>query len=53
MAKYSIHTNVENRFQRADTDTQTAVTTAGDHEFDHHYVKDAAADHDESSYFRT
>ncbi|MCQ4335064.1 ISH6 family transposase [Salinirubellus sp. GCM10025818] len=46
------HGNGENRFQRAGTDTRTAVTTAGEHEFDLHYVKDTAADHDESSYFR-
>ena len=46
------HGNGENRFQRAGTDTRTAVTTAGEHEFDLHYVKDTAADHDESNYFR-
>ena len=42
------HGNGENRFQRAGTDTRTAVTTAGEHEFDLHYVKDTAADHDEN-----
>jgi len=46
------HGNGEQRFQRAGTDTRTAVTTAGEHEFDLHYVEDTAADHDESSYFR-
>ena len=44
--------NGDRRFQRAGTDTRTAVTTAGEHEFDLHYVEDTAADHDESSYFR-
>ncbi len=46
------HGNGNQRFQRAGTDTRTAVTTAGEHEFNLHYVKDAAADADESSYFR-
>jgi len=46
------HGNGDQRFQRAGTDTRTAVTTAGEHEFDLHYVKDTATDHDESSYFR-
>ena len=46
------HSNGDQRFQRAGTDTRTAVTTAGEHEFDLHYVEDTAADHDESSYFR-
>jgi len=46
------HGNGDQRFQRAGTDTRTAVTTAGDHEFDLHYVEDTAADHNESSYFR-
>jgi hypothetical protein len=46
------HGNGDRRFQRAGTDTRTAVTTAGDHEFDLHYVEDTAADHHESSYFR-
>ena len=46
------HGNGDQRFQRAGTDTRTAVTTAGDHEFDLHYVEDTAADQDESSYFR-
>lgn len=44
--------NGDRRFQRAGTDTRTAVTTAGEHEFDLHYVEDTAAGHDESSYFR-
>ncbi len=46
------HGNGNQRFQRAGTDTRTAVTTAGEHEFTLHYVEDTAADHDESSYFR-
>jgi len=46
------HGNGDLRYQRAGTDTRTAVTTAGEHEFDLHYVEDTAADHDESSYFR-
>jgi len=46
------HGNGDQRFQRAGTDTRTAVTTAGEHDFDLHYVEDTAADHDESSYFR-
>jgi secreted trypsin-like serine protease len=46
------HGNGDQRFQRAGTNTRTAVTTAGDHEFTLHYVEDTAADHDESSYFR-
>ena len=50
--KKHAHGNGEQRFQRAGTDTRTAVTTAGEHEFDLHYVKDTAANHDESSYFR-
>jgi len=50
--KKHAHGNGEQRFQRAGTDTRTAVTTAGEHEFDLHYVEDTAADHDESSYFR-
>ena len=44
--------NGQQRFQRAGTDTRTAVTTAGEHEFPLHYVKDTAADQGESSYFR-
>ena len=44
--------NGSRRLQRAGTDTRTTVTTAGEHEFDLHYVKDTAADPDESSYFR-
>lgn len=44
--------NGEKRFQRAGTDTRTAVTTAGEHEFNLHYVEDTAAGSDESSYFR-
>jgi len=46
------HGNGNQRYQRAGTDTRTAVTTAGEHEFTLHYVRDTAADHDESSYFR-
>jgi len=46
------HGNGTQRFQRAGTDTRTAVTTAGENEFDLHYVKDTAADPDEASYFR-
>jgi hypothetical protein len=49
--KYA-HGNGNQRFQRAGTDTRTAVTTAGEHEFSLHYVEDTAADHGESSYFR-
>jgi len=44
--------NGQQRFQRAGTDTRTAVTTAGEHEFSLHYVEDTDADHDETSYFR-
>ncbi|MFC4987094.1 ISH6 family transposase [Saliphagus infecundisoli] len=44
--------NGDHRFQRAGTDTRTAVTTAGEHEFSLHYVEDTAAGHDQSSYFR-
>ncbi|SDK20167.1 hypothetical protein SAMN05216226_1421 [Halovenus aranensis] len=46
------HGNGEKRFQRRGTDTRTAVTTAGEHEFSLHYVEDTAAEQDESSYFR-
>jgi hypothetical protein len=46
------HGNGDQRYQRAGTDTRTAVTTAGEHEFTLHYVRDTAADQDESSYFR-
>ena len=46
------HGNGEKRFQRRGTDTRTAITTAGEHEFSLHYVEDTAAGHDESSYFR-
>ena len=46
------HGNGDQRFQRAGTDTRTAVTTAGEHEFALHYVEDTATNHDESSYFR-
>lgn len=42
----------DRRFQRAGTDTGTAVTTASEHEFELHYVEDTAADHDKPSYFR-
>ena len=40
--------NGENRYQRAGTDDRTITTTAGEHEFDLHYVHDT----DENSYFR-
>lgn len=50
--KKHAHGNGDQRFQRRGTDTRTAVTTAGEHEFSLHYVEDTAADHDESSYFR-
>ena len=46
------HGNGEQRFQRRGTDTRTAITTAGEHEFSLHYVEDTAAEQDESSYFR-
>lgn len=46
------HGNGEQRFQRTGTDTRTAVTTAGEHKFSLHYVKDTAAEQDKSSYFR-
>jgi len=46
------HGSGDQRFQRAGTDTRTAVTTAGEHEFSLHYVEDTAASPDESSYFR-
>jgi len=46
------HGNGDQRFQRAGTDTRTAVTTAGEHEFSLHYVEDTAASPDESSYSR-
>ena len=45
------HGNGEHRFQRAGTDTRTAVTTAGEHKLDLHYVEDTAAEQDEASYF--
>ena len=44
--------NGDNRFQRASTDTRTAVTTPGEHEFSLHYVEDTAAGHHEPSYFQ-
>ena len=46
------HGNDNRQFQRAGTDTRTAVTTAGEHEFDLHYIEDTAADQDESGYFQ-
>jgi hypothetical protein len=46
------HGNGTRRFQRRGTDTPTAVTTAGEHEFSLHYVEDTAVDQDDSSYFR-
>lgn len=44
--------NGSQRFQRAGTDTRQAVTTAGEHEFTLHYLKDTAVDQDTTSYFR-
>jgi hypothetical protein len=46
------HGNGDRRFQRAGTDTRTAVTTAGGHDFTLSYVEDTAAAQDEASYFR-
>jgi hypothetical protein len=46
------HGNGDQRFQRAGTKTRTTVTTAGEHEFTLHHVKDTTADHNETSYFR-
>jgi len=46
------HGNGDKRYRRAGTDTRTAVTTAGEHEFILHDVRDTAADQDESSYIR-
>ena len=42
----------DRRFQRAGTTTRTAVTTAGEHEFTLHHVKDTAATEDDPTYFR-
>ena len=44
--------NGDCRFQRAGTSTRTAVTTAGEHEFTLHHVKDTAATGDDPTYFR-
>ncbi|MHC3439992.1 ISH6 family transposase [Natrialbaceae archaeon A-gly3] len=44
--------NGDRRFQRAGTTTRTAVTTAGEHEFTLHHVKDTAATDDDPTYFR-
>jgi len=45
--------NGDCRFQRAGTSTRTAVTTAGEHEFTLHHVKDtAAATGGNPTYFR-
>ncbi|MFC4246488.1 ISH6 family transposase [Natribaculum luteum] len=44
--------NGDRRFQRAGTSTRTAVTTAGEHEFTLHHVKDTAATGDNPTYFR-
>lgn len=44
--------NGDRRFQRAGTTTRTAVTTAGEHEFTLHHVKDTAATEDDPTYFR-
>ncbi len=46
------HGNGDRRFQRAGTTTRTAVTTAGEHEFTLHHVKDTAATEDDPTYFR-
>jgi hypothetical protein len=40
------------RFQRAGTTTRTAVTTAGEHEFTLHHIKDTAATDGGPTYFR-
>lgn len=45
------HSNGDQRFQRAGTDTRTATTTAGEHEFSLHHVRDTAADTDETGGF--
>ena len=44
--------NGDRRFQRAGTTTRTAVTTAGEHEFTLHHVKDTAATDSDPTYFR-
>ncbi|TMT81386.1 ISH6 family transposase [Haloterrigena sp. H1] len=44
--------NGDCRFQRAGTSTRTAVTTAGEHEFTLHHVKDTAATDGNPTYFR-
>jgi len=44
--------NGNRRFQRAGTTTRTAVTTAGEHEFTLHHVKDTAGTDDDPTYFR-
>jgi hypothetical protein len=44
--------NGNKRFQRRGTKLRSAVTTAGEHDLNLHYVEDTAADHDEESYFR-
>jgi len=40
----SVFFHSDKRFQRAGTTTRSAVTTAGDHEFTLHYVKDTTDD---------
>ena len=44
--------NGDERFQRRGTKSRSAVTTAGEHDFDLHYVEDTAADPEENAYFR-
>ena len=44
--------NGDRRFQRAGTTSRTAVTTAGEHEFTLHHVRDTAATDAEPTYFR-
>src|SRR5699024_932395 len=44
--------NGDERFQRRGTKQRSAVTTAGEHDFDLHYVEDTAADPEEDAYFR-
>jgi hypothetical protein len=44
--------NGDERFQRRGTKQRSAVTTAGEHNFDLHYVEDTAADPEEDAYFR-
>ena len=48
MRRKTARGNGANRYQRAGTDDRTITTTAGEHEFDLHYVHDT----DEECYFR-